>query len=83
MYYVYLLKLNHSEKQYYVGSTPDLRRRYSEHQEGKSFFTKSKLPVKLIYYECYLDKEQALRREINLKKSGSTYTGLLKRLGLK
>lgn len=83
MYYVYLLKVTHPIMQYYIGSTSDLKRRVSEHKAGESFYTKSKLPVELVYYECYNDKELALDRERNLKKSGSTYMGLFKRLKLK
>lgn len=83
MYYVYLLKLNHPEKQFYIGSTSDIKRRIQEHKSGRSEFTKSKLSVKLIYFECYPSKELAIKREKSLKKSGSTFTGLLKRIGLK
>ena len=82
MYYVYLLKVSHPEKQYYIGSTSDLRKRIIFHQARRVQSTKGKLPVHLIYYECYNDKELALCREKNLKKSGSSYVGLLKRLKL-
>ena len=83
MYYAYLLKVNHPEKEYYIGSTSDLKRRIACHESGNVQSTKGKLPVSLIYYECYGDKEIALTREKNLKKSGSSYMGLMKRLGLK
>jgi len=72
MHYVYLLKVNHPEKQYYFGSTSDLKRRFMSHKLGTVQSTKGKLPIKLIYYECYSDKEVALEREKNLKKSGSS-----------
>jgi putative endonuclease len=83
MYYVYLLETNHSIQKYYIGSTPDLKRRILEHQSGKSFYTKSRLPVRLIYFECYTGKELALEREKKLKNGGSSFVGLLKRLKLK
>ena len=45
----------------------DLKRRVSEHKLGKVISTKNKRPVKLIYYEAYLLKEDAMRREKYLK----------------
>lgn len=85
MYYVYLLKLNNItlKQKYYIGSTPDLKNRFKEHQTGKSEFTKKYLPVKLIYFEGYPDAKLAKEREKRLKQFGSSYSGLLKRLGLK
>ena len=83
MYYVYLLKLNHLEQKFYIGSTPNLKRRIVEHQNGKSEFTSTKLPAKLLYFECYSKAEDALEREKKLKQFGSAYVGLLKRLKLK
>jgi putative endonuclease len=81
MYYVYLLK---SEKDhgYYIGYTSDLRLRYGQHQRGKVESTKHRRPLQLIYYESYLTKELAQKREEKLKKFGSAYKGLLKRLNL-
>lgn len=83
MYFVYLLTLNDNDKRYYIGSTPDIKKRISEHQNGKSEFTKKYLPAKLLYFEGYPNKTLALSREKNLKKFGSAYYGLLKRLRLK
>jgi len=83
MYFVYILKLNHPVKRLYIGSTPDIKRRMRQHMSGQVEFTKSKLPVELFYIEGYNNRNLALIREKNLKKSGSTYVGLLKRLGLK
>src|SRR3954470_10641098 len=69
MFYVYLL---HSTKDdgFYIGFSTDLKRRLSEHKRGASFATKSRGPWKLIYYEAYLNQEDALGREKYLK-SGS------------
>jgi putative endonuclease len=41
-----------------------------EHQEGKSFATSYRRPWRLIYYEAYLEEEDAIGREKFLK-SGS------------
>ncbi len=83
MYYVYLLKLNNTIKQYYIGSTPNVVRRILKHKKGDCLYTKKYLPVKLLYFECYNNKELALDREKQLKNFGSAYYALLKRLKLK
>ena len=59
MFYVYILKLNNG--QLYTGYTADLRRRFSEHQAGKSAFTSARLPVELIHYEAYKLESDARR----------------------
>jgi putative endonuclease len=65
MYYVYLLKLNNAS--IYTGRSDDLRRRMTEHKQGKVASTKYKLPVTLIYYEAYNNKKDAIARELYLK----------------
>jgi putative endonuclease len=64
MYYVYVIK-NH--KQFYIGYTGDLRRRFSEHINNKSIATKNRGPWKLVYYEACLSNKDALHREKYLK----------------
>lgn len=53
----------------YVGFTEDLRRRYSEHLEGKVWTTRRMLPLRLIFYEAFLNKEDAIKREKYLKST--------------
>ena len=66
MYYVYVL---HSTKDglLYIGSTPDLRKRFYKHQQGLVLSTKNRRPLQLIYYEAYHLETDALRREEYLK----------------
>ncbi len=64
MYYVYLL-VNENGK-IYIGYTSDLKRRMREHNCSKSGFTKGRR-WKLVYYEAYLSKKDAIRREKRLK----------------
>lgn len=78
MFYVYVLKMANS--QIYIGSTPDLRSRITDHKLGRVFTTKKYLPVKLVYYECYSAKDDALIREKTLKQYGSGWSHLKKRL---
>jgi len=51
----------------YTGYTVDLRKRFKDHNEGKSTYTKYRGPYKLIYYEACLDEKDAKARERYLK----------------
>jgi putative endonuclease len=66
MYYVYVLWSEKLKKRY-VGSTKNLEQRIKEHNSGKTTFTKSGVPWKLIYYEQYTSLSEARKREIFLK----------------
>jgi len=79
MFYVYIIK-SEKDKSLYIGSTNDLKRRFSEHQNGKSEYTRNKTPFELVYYEAFKSKTDALGRERNLKKFKKTYSELKKRL---
>ncbi len=79
MYYLYILK---SKKDFklYTGSTNDLKRRLSEHNEGKVRSTKSRIPFVLIYYEAYSNENDARKREFSLKKDGKALGQLKRRI---
>lgn len=62
-----------------VGYTNDLRKRFREHNEGKSTYTKGRGPFELIYYEAYRNKKDAKSREKQLK-SGQGRAYLKKRI---
>jgi putative endonuclease len=66
MYYVYIL-YSHKLKKRYVGSANDLRIRIKQHNDGNSAFTKGGKPWKLIYYEGFISKHDALLEERFLK----------------
>ncbi len=51
----------------YIGFTPDLKLRIDKHEKGFVTATKFRRPLKLIYYEAYLTKSDAKRREKFLK----------------
>jgi putative endonuclease len=61
-YYVYIL-LSIRDKKFYIGLTNDLKRRLSEHKQGKNVSTAKRLPVKLIFYESFISEKDARRRE--------------------
>lgn len=66
-WYVYMLRC--SDNSLYTGSTTDLKRRESMHNSGKGAkYTKSRLPVRMVYSEPCEDKSQALKRECALKR---------------
>jgi putative endonuclease len=53
----------------YAGATNDLARRLERHAEGKGArYTRSRLPVTLVYQERARDRGAALRREAELKR---------------
>lgn len=79
MHYVYLLECR-EDKSWYIGQTDDLRDRVKRHNDGSGARTTSrKGNWKLIYYEAYLIRADALGREKFLK-SGSGRTYLKKQL---
>ena len=79
MHYVYLLQ-SRKDKSLYVGNTNNLEKRLVEHSSGKISYTKSHMPLRLVYYEAYLDRLDALGRENKLKHHGSVIGHLKRRL---
>ena len=65
MFYVYILR--DRNKNFYTGYSNNLKLRIKEHELGNVFATKTKLPLKLIYYEACLNKFDAIKRERYLK----------------
>lgn len=67
-YYVYVL-LSQTDN-FYIGFAPYRpEERLEKHNQGLVPSTKPYRPWKLIFYEAYLDQEDALRREKYLKTS--------------
>jgi len=59
---------------WYIGYTADLRNRLLLHNEGKVESTKSRRPLKLIYFEGCLNQQDATMREKYLKSgNGKIY----------
>lgn len=67
MYYVYILKC--CDGTLYTGIAVDVQKRLAVHNSGKGAkYTRSRLPVRLVYQETQPDKSAALKREIQIKK---------------
>lgn len=64
--YCYILKC--SDNSYYTGWTNNLEKRVQAHQDGTGAkYTRGRTPVKLVYYETFSTKEEAMRREYEIK----------------
>jgi len=79
MFYAYVLQ-SLTDNFTYIGSTEDLKKRFKEHNSGKTKSIKHRLPFKLVYYEAYETKYLARKREIELKKNSSKKEELFKRI---
>ncbi len=57
-----------SDNTFYTGITNDLQCRLDKHNNGSaSRYTRSRRPVKVIYYERCLNKSSALKKEFKVK----------------
>lgn len=67
MYFVYILRCG--DGSLYTGITTDVPRRLRQHNSGKGAkYTRSHLPVSLGYQEGPMEKSEALRRELEIKR---------------
>ncbi len=64
---VYMLRCR--DGSLYTGMTNDLERRLTVHRSGKGgAYTRSRLPVRLVYVERRASRGAALRREAEIKR---------------
>ena len=65
-WYVYILRC--ADGSLYTGITTDLDRRCKQHNAGTaSRYTRSRLPVELVYQEARDSQSEALKRELEIK----------------
>ena len=65
--YTYILRC--ADGTLYTGWTNDLMRRIKAHQAGRGGkYTRTHLPVELVYYEQFETKQEAMRREWEIKQ---------------
>ena len=80
MYYFYILQSYKNKNWFYKGSSRDLRRRFSQHNNGEVDATRPYRPLRIAYYEAYISEKAARMREHNVKHSGSISVPLLRRI---
>lgn len=67
MNYTYLLEC--SDGTLYCGWTNDLEKRVKAHNSGRGAkYTKPRRPVRLVWYETFETKEEAMSREVKVKQ---------------
>ena len=66
MFFVYVLRSQKDHKRY-IGFTDNLERRLSEYNAGIVKSTKNRRPLKLIYFEEFENKPEAMKREKEIK----------------
>ena len=67
MNYAYILECG--DGTLYTGWTNDLEKRLKTHNEGKGGkYTRSRLPVKLVYFEEFETPNEAMSREWHIKR---------------
>jgi len=65
-FYVYAIECEGGS--HYIGQTDDIPRRWTEHVEGKgASWTKRHRPIRIIHWEEYGSREEAVEREKHLK----------------
>lgn len=66
MWFVYIIQCK--DRSLYTGITPNLKRRFQEHKEGRGGrYTRLSRVSKLVYFERHSKKKEALKREKQIK----------------
>jgi putative endonuclease len=66
MYYTYVLQ-SMKDNNFYTGFTENLKLRFEQHNNGRVESTRNRTPLKLIYYEACVHRDDAIKREKYLK----------------
>ncbi|MCS3799895.1 GIY-YIG nuclease family protein [Niastella sp. OAS944] len=65
-FYVYVLQ-SLKDFSFYIGQCDDLDRRMSKHFDGFSKYSASKRPLRLVYFEIFTSRGEAIKREKAIK----------------
>lgn len=68
MFYFYILRCK--DNSLYSGQTNDLKKRIREHESNdtkSAKYTRTRRPVKLVYFESYSSRVESMRREREVK----------------
>jgi len=69
-YYTYILFSKKTNK-YYIGYTYNINTRLEKHNLGGTTSTRSGIPWKLMYFETFDSKTEAIKREKEIKNKKS------------
>ncbi|MFT3676797.1 MAG: GIY-YIG nuclease family protein [Chitinophagaceae bacterium] len=77
-YYVYVLQ-SLKDQRYYIGFTTDVEARLRFHNGGLQRSTRHRIPFRLVLFEEFATKEEALKREQQIKswKGGVAFQQLI------
>jgi len=59
--------LSLKDKKLYIGFSTNLKQRLQQHARGEVKSTMNRRPLQLIHYEYFINKEDAIAREVFLK----------------
>ena len=65
-YFIYILQ-SEVDSSFYIGYTSNLQQRLAEHNSGKTRYTSRKRPWNIVYFEEFVNKSDAIKREKFLK----------------
>ncbi|HMO61281.1 MAG TPA: GIY-YIG nuclease family protein [Ferruginibacter sp.] len=69
-FYTYILQ-SLKDFSFYIGQTDDLDKRVCKHNDGFSKYSSSKIPMRLVYFEVFATRTEALKREKEIKNKKS------------
>ena len=77
-HYVYILQ-SLKDGRYYIGETKNVGERLNFHNAGKQRSTRKRIPFRLVLFEEYADRNEAIKREKQLKswKGGEAFQNLI------
>ena len=77
-HYVYILQ-SLKDGRYYIGETSNVEERLKFHNSGRQRSTKNRIPFRIVLTEEYPDREEALKREKQIKswKGGQAFKALI------
>ena len=78
-HYVYILQ-SLKDNRYYIGETRNVEERLGSHNLGKQRSTRNRIPFRLILVEEFPNREEALKREKQIKswKGGQAFQKLIR-----
>jgi len=69
-YYLYIIQSDRDDS-FYIGTTQKLDERILRHNQGRSNYTRTKRPWKLVFHEEHPNRSSAMKREYAIKRQKS------------